>query len=353
MKIAILWTGLSGYLNSCLKELSSREGVELFVAHSAPERDAPFDESQFAWMTNRLMWRSGSDLKPLEMRLRAFSPDILIHPGWFVPTYRRLARQYADKCWRVMTMDNCWNATWRQRGGTLIARYYLQPLADAVWLPGERQAVFARKLGFTEQKILRGLYACNQPSIETAHRARLTTGRSLTRSFLFVGRFVPEKGIPTLADAYRIYRQTQPNPWPLVCYGAGPLRDRLEGKPGIRVEGFAQPERMTEILSAAGCLVLPSKFEPWAVVVHEAASAGLPILASERVGAAVHLVQPGYNGFLFNSRDVKGLAAAMRRISEMSDARLDQMSRASNELSRQFSPKRWADTLLDSFDARA
>lgn len=353
MRIAILWTGLSGYLNACLKELAAREGVELFVCHSAPESNAPFDESQFTWIPNRLMWRSKSDLEKLDERLRTFEPEILIHPGWLVPTYRRLARKYANKCWRVMTMDNCWLATWKQKAGTWISPYYLHPLADAVWLPGERQAVFARKLGFEQQTILRGLYACDQPAIAATHLARVKQARPLPRSFLFVGRFVKQKGITTLVHAYEAYRQARPDPWPLVCYGAGPLRSELEGKPGIHVAGFAQPERMPEILSAAGCLVLPSRFEPWALVVHEAASAGLPILASEKVGSAVHLVQPGYNGFIFSCGDANGLAAAMSRISDMSDAQLDQMSRASNALSQQFSPKRWADTLLESFCALA
>lgn len=250
-----------------------------------------------------------------------------------------------------MTMDNCWSATWKQRAGTWISRHYLRPLADAVWLPGERQAIFARKLGFKQQEILRGLYACDQPTIEAVHTERLAAARPLPRSFLFIGRFIPEKGITTLVGAYAVYRQSHPAPWPLVCYGTGPLKNELEGKPGIRVERFIQPERIPEILASAGCLVLPSKFEPWAVVVHEAASAGLPILASEKVGASVHLVQPGYNGFIFECGDTRRLASAMSRISDLSDAHLDQMSQASNELSRQFSPRRWADTLLDSFCA--
>ncbi len=57
MRIAILWTGLSGYLNACMKELASRDGVELFVSHQAPVQQAPFDETQFAWIRNRLVMK--------------------------------------------------------------------------------------------------------------------------------------------------------------------------------------------------------------------------------------------------------------------------------------------------------
>jgi hypothetical protein len=61
MRAAVLWTGLSGYLNACLKELASREGVELFVSHQASVQEAPFDDNQFAWIPDRLVWQSYKD----------------------------------------------------------------------------------------------------------------------------------------------------------------------------------------------------------------------------------------------------------------------------------------------------
>ncbi len=346
MRIGVLWTGLSGYLNACLKELAGREGVELFVSHRAPVSEAPFDESQFGWMRNRLMWRKDSELDALHARLEEFQPDVLMFAGWAVSAYRSASKAVAGKALRIMTMDNCWLATPKQRLATWIAPSYIRPLADAVWVPGERQAVFARKLGFDQRQILRGLYCCDQRNIETVHTARIAEGRPVPRSFLFVGRFVEDKGIDTLVKAYEAYRASTSAPWPLVCCGAGSLRSLLENKPGIQIEGFLQPAELQSRFGAAGCLVLPSDFEPWAVVVHEAASAGLLILASENVGAVVHLVQDNYNGYIFGGKDVRGLASLMARVSASTDKRLDEMSRASHSLSLQFSPDRWADTLL-------
>jgi glycosyltransferase involved in cell wall biosynthesis len=353
MRIAILWTGLSGYLNACLKELASRDHVELFVSHQMPVKSAPFDESQFAWMPNRLTWEKRPELKLLENRLAAFSPEIMIVPSWHVSNYRRVSRKFAGKCWRIMVMDNCWRGTPKQRLGTWIAPFYVKPITDAVWLPGERQAVFARKLGFDQSAILHGSFSCDQHAFDSLHRSRLAEGRALPHSFLFVGRFIPEKGLNTLLEAYAMYRETATDPWPMVCCGEGPLRPLLEGKEGIRLEGFVQPERMPAIFGAAGCLILPSVFEPWGLVIHEAASAGVPILASEQVGAVPHLVQPGYNGFVFGKKDPVGLARLMFQMSAMSDERLDDMSRASFLLSQQFSPRRWADTLLEAFRAQS
>jgi glycosyltransferase involved in cell wall biosynthesis len=349
MRIAILWAGLSGYLNACMKELAGRRGVELFVTHLPAESEAPFDDAQYSWISNRFVFRSEKDSSELESRLSLFNPEILLFCSWNIPAYRRIARKMANRCWRVMGMDNAWLATPKQRAGELISRWFVQPLADAVWLPGERQTDFAVRLGFRQSAILRGLYSCDQPALERVHSSRLADRLPVPHSFLFVGRFVSTKGVIQLVEAHHLYRETSSDPWPLVCCGAGPLRDELEGRPGIRVEGFVQPDALLTMLATSGCLVLPSSFEPWAVVVHEATSAGLLVLASDKVGAAVHLVQSHYNGYIFDNMDVKGLAALMSHVASLSDARLDSMSRASHLLSKQFSPALWADTLLEAF----
>jgi glycosyltransferase involved in cell wall biosynthesis len=348
MRVAILWTKLSGYLNACLKELASRENVELCVADGTFSDAAPFDDSQFTWIENRVRWGAHPDIDPLRRRLAEFSPQVMVICGWHIPAYQKLARAYRGKCVRVMTMDHPWRATFKQRVGTWVAPYHVRPIADLVWLPGERQAVFARKLGFDERVILRGLYTCDHDAFAAVHKRRLAASRPLANFFLYVGRFVAEKGLDTLVRAYQVYRENTDSPWPLICCGAGPQRSILEGRPGIRIEGFVQPADLPNLFGAAGCLVLPSVFEPWALVIHEAASAGLPVLASEMAGAAVHLVQPGYNGFIFGAGDAQGLAENMSRISAMSEERLDAMSRASFSLSQQYTPRRWADTILDA-----
>ncbi|HEY1803080.1 MAG TPA: glycosyltransferase [Terracidiphilus sp.] len=351
MRVAILWTGMSGYLNACLKELASRESVELFVTHQAPVQDAPFDDSHYAWISNRLVWRSQADLTLLDERLRAFDPEILLFAGWHVPPYRRVARSMAKHCWRVLAFDNPWEATLRQRVGTLVAPWYIRPLADMIWIPGERQAAFARRLGFELRSIIWGSLSCDQPGIETVHLTRQADGRPLPHVFLFVGEFASHKGVDQLVEAYSTYRQMSRDPWPLICCGAGPLGARFKDRPGICVEGFVQPDRLNDILASAGCLILPSSMDHWGVVIHEAASAGLVILASEIAGAAVHLVQDNYNGYIFDGRNPKELAALMAHVSNLSEARLDAMSQASHLLSKQFSPARWADTILQAHNS--
>jgi glycosyltransferase involved in cell wall biosynthesis len=347
IKIAVLWTRMSGYLNACLKELAHREGVEIMISYALPSPEAPFDSSRFEWVQTRFPWTGRPDVKQLTAALQKFEPDVLVFTGWHQPAYRAIARQWKGKCLRVMTIDNCWLGTMKQRSAARFIAPMIRALADYVWLPGERQAVFARRFGFSEQAILRGVYACDKQPFDRVYHERIAEGRSLPKAFIFVGRFVEQKGIDTLIRAYKAYRENVEVPWPLICCGAGPFQNQLESVDGIKLLGFRQPDKLPSDFSNCGCLVLPSKFEPWAVVVHEAVSAGLIVLASQQVGAAVHLVQPGFNGFIFDSESPAQLAELFGRVSAFSNERLERMSRASVALAEQFSLSLWADTLMD------
>ena len=66
--------------------------------------------------------------------------------------------------------------------------------------------------------------------------------------------------------------------------------------PKIIHHGFLQPHELTPHLVDAAAFVMPSRKEPWGVVLHEMAIAGLPLLASRAVGAATWFIDPTKNG---------------------------------------------------------
>jgi glycosyltransferase involved in cell wall biosynthesis len=60
---------------------------------------------------------------------------------------------------------------------------------------------------------------------------------------------------------------------------------------------------------------MPTGKEPWGLVVNEAMNQGVPVVATDAVGAAAGgLVQNGVNGFVVPERDSKALAEAIGRI---------------------------------------
>ena len=58
----------------------------------------------------------------------------------------------------------------------MVSPLFVKPMTDAVWLPGERQAMFARRLGFSQSQILRGSSTCDHPAFAAVHIARIHEG---------------------------------------------------------------------------------------------------------------------------------------------------------------------------------
>ena len=100
---------------------------------------------------------------------------------------------------------------------------------------------------------------------------------------LFIGRFVDVKGLSFLLDAWKSIPDRKG--WTLTLVGNGPLRDTLNGFPDVEIKDFMSQEQLATEMQNSGAFILPSIFEPWALVLHEAAAGGLPILASNCCGA--------------------------------------------------------------------
>ncbi len=344
LRVAILWQGMAGYTHAAFTALQS-QGAEVTLFHRALRANQQFDGASITGGLRAHEWRGEPDADQIETVLDELEPHALLVSSWHIGAYRRAARRRRGATLRILCMDNQWWATPRQLAGVASSRLLVRPAYDAAFVPGERSADFARRLGFRDERIIRGIYSCDHAPFDAVAEAR--GDASLPRAFVFVGRLEHEKGIDVLAAAYRRYRELTGDPWPLVVGGVGSESSRLVGLPGVDLAGFVQPDELPGLLGRAGCLVLPSRFEPWGVVVHEATAAGLPVLCTSVVGAAGRLVLDGYNGVVVPPGDADALARGLLRLSRASDRRRAEMAVASRSLARQFTPGRWASHLLD------
>lgn len=345
LKVAVLWYTLTGYMNAALRSLASQPGVEIFVAdHAGEGKQAPFADEIFAWMKNRYKFPKDPDKGELLQRLEDFSPDVMLVASWRTPAYRKACERFKGRAVRVVGMDNQWESTLRQWVGVAMAPFYIQPQFEAALVSGERQAEFARKLGFTDDHIWRGLYCGDTEAFTYPGVRELGPG---PHSFLYAGRMVSDKGIDTLFEGYRLYRAAAESsgqkPWLLRLVG-DPGQARFA--PGVEYRGFVQPSNLPKVFQAADCFVLPSRWENWGVVIHEAAAASLPVICTTACGASVHLVWDGYNGFLIPRDHPRALAEAMETIASLSPERYREMAAASQNMAQQLKPGRWAEYLL-------
>jgi glycosyltransferase involved in cell wall biosynthesis len=130
---------------------------------------------------------------------------------------------------------------------------------------------------------------------------------------LSVGRLAPEKGFDVLL------RASAEAEVELVLAGDGPERERLLELAGqlqasLTLLGELPEDELARRYAEADVFALLSLHEPWGVVVNEAAASALPLVLSDRVGAAYDLLRDGENGFLISSGDVGAAAAALRKL---------------------------------------
>jgi glycosyltransferase involved in cell wall biosynthesis len=143
---------------------------------------------------------------------------------------------------------------------------------------------------------------------------------------VFSGRLTAVKRPELLIEAFRRIAKDRPD-WDLLMIGDGPVLAELEAKVGelsgrVTWTGFLDDQQTVSALYRNGdVLALPSDYEPWALVVNEAAAAGLAIVCSDVVGAAAELVVPGRNGELFAAGSLDGLVQALLRVTDA--ARVD------------------------------
>ena len=146
---------------------------------------------------------------------------------------------------------------------------------------------------------------------------------------LFVGRLAPEKGLDTLIRA-----AAEDDRLLVLVAGDGAERAALARLGGrVRFLGDLREERLAEAYVAADVFALLSLHEPWGVVVNEAGASGLPLVLSDRVGAAYDLLHDGENGILVPADDVDATATALRRLADDPELRR-RMGVRSRELTR-------------------
>ncbi len=134
-----------------------------------------------------------------------------------------------------------------------------------------------------------------------------------SNTVLFVGRLSAEKGADVLLSAW-----PEKTTLELVVVGDGPLRSTLgrRGGPSVRFLGHCSPADVRDLMLRSRALVFPSlAYENQPVVLLEALSAGLPVVAS-RSGAIPEVFAGSPEVKLVTAGDRSAWATALEELSE-------------------------------------
>lgn len=145
---------------------------------------------------------------------------------------------------------------------------------------------------------------------------------------LFASKLQERKHADHLVEAYSRFiadRALQDRPY-LVIVGDGEQRAQLQAQAqhlsleDVRFAGFRNQSELPRFFQLADVFVLPSRHEPWGLIVNEAMAAGCPAIVSSDVGCHADLITDGIEGCVFPVGNIAALADALRRVFSTADS---------------------------------
>jgi glycosyltransferase involved in cell wall biosynthesis len=221
-----------------------------------------------------------------------------------------------------------WATLWAQPGGPAgLAGYplmrWMYARADAVATYGPHVSAYvaargARRVFEAPQAVDNAFWAAPVPAGQAQRRAPFQA--------LFAGRLEEEKGVGVLLEAWSRSGLADQGA-ALVLAGEGPSSAAAAGRPGVHLAGRLEAEALRNFQAGSDVLVIPSVptptfREPWGLAANEAMCQGLPVIATDAVGAAAGgLVRHERSGLVVPAADPDALALALRRAREDVEAR--------------------------------
>ena len=271
--------------------------------------------------------------------LRRFRPDAVAVGGWNQPAFwQALGYCRVTRVPLLLWVESTARDARSEAAPLRVARRTMIRSAAGYFVPGRAAADYVRSFDVADRLLETAPNAVDPAPFSAAARDR--TGRP-DCTFLYVGRLDREKGLDVLLRAFSDV------PGKLVLVGSGSEESHLRALAGTRVEftGAVPYENVPRLYARADVFVLPSRSEPWGMVLNEAAASGLPLIATTESGAAFDLIEDGENGFRVPAGDEAALRGALRRLAEDEPFRLRAGAR-SRELAARFTPENWAEGVV-------
>lgn len=178
-----------------------------------------------------------------------------------------------------------------------------------------------------------------------------------SKQIIFVGRYTEQKGIFDLFDVWKLVYKKHPD-WHLNLYGDGHLRDRIMSEADhldMNIHVHKPDSQIFDRYLENTVLLLSSIYEPFGLVMPEAMSCGLPVVAFDCPYGPANIITDGYDGFLVPNRDKEMFADKVCSLIESPTLR-ERMGKAAIQSSQRYSCDKvmpiWKDLLEGLVNAR-
>jgi len=333
MNVLYLYAKIPPYQIPVIRELVENYRAKVHIVFWDTHGNAPFEPPK---MDNVFFYaRSKFNYASLKELTSKINPQIIFISGWQDLTYLPIVVPYKLAGIPIVVgFDDIWLKNIRQKIGAFIFPVFRLLFYSHAWVSGPRQYEYSKRLGFEDSNIIYFLYSGDTTLFSNSFR-KLSRRKEYPKKFIFVGRFVQDKAIDILAEAFNIYKNKYNGEWKLICIGTGEMNYLLENIRDLEVYGYLSQEEIIDELDNVGAFILPSRFDVSPLVVHEFASAGLPLILSENIGNRLLFLIDKFNGYVFKKNSASDLARKMDLLSKQSTEKLIEMGENSHNLSLQ------------------
>lgn len=151
---------------------------------------------------------------------------------------------------------------------------------------------------------------------------------------IFVGRLVEQKGLPELLKVWQLVHRKYPD-WQLDIYGEGKMDSILE----MNLYVHSPISNIFEKYMESSMLLLTSVYEPFGLVMPEAMSCGIPVVAFDSPHGPATIITDGEDGFLVKNRDCQVFADRVSQLIEDQELR-QRMGKNAVQSSQRFSAEK-------------
>lgn len=221
----------------------------------------------------------------------------------------------------------------------LLKKRCLERASAVTVVSAHLQSILQKRYGYMDSKVIP--MGCNTSYFSPENKVPDYFSAGGKRVILFVGRLAEKKGVPYLIRAMRSVDAL------LAIAGSGPLEKECKElvqtlglSDKVRFLGPIPHTRLRAVYASADVFAAPSittksgDVEGFGLVILEAMSSGLPVVAS-RSGGITDIIAEGENGLLAAERDEKQLADKINLLLS-DDALYKKLSAASRKTAEGF-----------------
>lgn len=223
----------------------------------------------------------------------------------------------------------------------LLRRLYL-PYAyrhfDHFFAVGSETRKYLKRLGFSNERIHYFSYATDDAWFaqqsedqEAVQSIKDQWGIQAEKIILSVAKFVPRESPWDLLKAFVALNNPE---LALVLVGDGVemanLKAFADQYPHLAIyfTGYVPYPQLPHYYGMSSIFVHPAQHEPWGVSVQEALACGCAVIASDKVGAAVDLIQEGKNGFIYPFGNSEILSSQIIQCLDLTESILEKSTNA-------------------------